>query len=185
MRFSFGSYQLDLKFGKLDPFTSLKKWREKKVAQRIVLKSINCCNWFISTVSSCFRGHYVSLGTLLMGHSEVINRHGNMNVGSFKYRGARAWNSTPVTCQHLLKVTFVLLCPAFLSLWSWNLMPPQPHSCKPYTYWALPKWILKFWLHENKQKTLYSTNHPWPHILSNYFILFMIMKQHCTESPID
>lgn len=30
MRFSSGAYQLDLKFDKLDPFTSLKKNEEKR-----------------------------------------------------------------------------------------------------------------------------------------------------------
>ena len=50
MRFSFGSYQLDLKFGKLDPFTSLKKMKRKEsspahcseINQLLQLTDFNC-----------------------------------------------------------------------------------------------------------------------------------------------
>ena len=50
MRFSFGSYQLDLKFGKLDPLTSFKKMKRKesnpahcsKINQLLQLIDFNC-----------------------------------------------------------------------------------------------------------------------------------------------
>ena len=50
MRFSFGAYQLDLKFGKLDPFTSLKKMKRKEsspahcseINQLLQLIDFNC-----------------------------------------------------------------------------------------------------------------------------------------------
>lgn len=50
MRFSSGSYQLDLKFDKLDPFTSLKKMKRKEsnpahcseVNQLLQLIDFNC-----------------------------------------------------------------------------------------------------------------------------------------------
>ena len=48
MRFSSGSYQLDLKFDKLDPFTSLKKNEEKSKEPSALFwsQSIAAIDWF-------------------------------------------------------------------------------------------------------------------------------------------
>ena len=66
MRFSFGSYQLDLKFDKLDPFTSLKKMKRKEsnpahcseVNQLLQLIDFNCFQ--LLSGSLCITGDVIN-----------------------------------------------------------------------------------------------------------------------------